>query len=112
MIVQTDGTILLDVHHEKYEQARTHLARFAELEKSPDHFHTYRVTALSLWNAASAGITTKEIIEQLSLISRYDIPNTILRFIEDMIGPINENTSSSRPSSRINVAVRPKRRRA
>ncbi len=86
VIVQTDGTILLDVHHEKYEQARTHLARFAELEKSPDHFHTYRVTALSLWNAASAGITAKEIVDQLSLISRYDIPNTILRFIEDMIG--------------------------
>src|SRR5207248_874401 len=53
LIVQADKSILLEVHNPRYEEARDVLARFAELEKSPDHLHTYRITPLSLWNAAS-----------------------------------------------------------
>lgn len=81
VIVQMDGTILLDVHHEKAEEARMLLAKFAELEKSPDHFHTYRVTSLSLWNSASAGHEPEEILRDLRAFSRYEIPATIQRLI-------------------------------
>ena len=55
LIVQSDRTILLDVHAERTEDARAAILPFAELEKSPEHIHTYQITPLSLWNAASAG---------------------------------------------------------
>src|SRR5438477_318781 len=55
LIVQGDHTVLLEADHPLYSQARDALARFAELEKSPEHVHTYRITPLSLWNAAGAG---------------------------------------------------------
>ncbi len=80
-IVQMDGTILLDVHHERAEEARALLAKFAELEKSPDHFHTYRVTPLSLWNAAAAGHSPQEILSELRSFSRYEVPASIQRQI-------------------------------
>lgn len=83
VIVQMDGSILLDVHHPHMEEARQVLAKFAELEKSPDHFHTYRVTALSLWNAAAAGHSSEEIVTRLSELSRYDVPLAISRFISE-----------------------------
>lgn len=83
VIVQMDGSILLDVHHPQVEAARQVLAKFAELEKSPDHFHTYRVTALSLWNAAAAGHRAAELIEQLKTLSRYELPLPIVRFITE-----------------------------
>jgi len=54
LIVQSDRTLLLDVHCETAEAARQAIVPFAELEKSPEHIHTYRITPLSLWNAASA----------------------------------------------------------
>ena len=54
LIVQSDRTILVEVDHPRYEDARDALARFAELEKSPEHIHVYRLSPLSLWNAASA----------------------------------------------------------
>ena len=83
VIVQMDGSILLDIHNERADDARLMLAKFAELEKSPDHFHTYRVTALSLWNAAAAGHNSVEILEQLRQLSRYEVPSSIARFIRE-----------------------------
>ncbi len=83
VIVQMDGTLLLDIHHPDLDRARSVLARFSELEKSPDHFHTYRVTHLSLWNAASAGANSVEILEDLRAVSRYEVPASIARFIID-----------------------------
>ncbi len=83
VIVQMDGSILLDVHHPRMEEARQVLAKFAELEKSPEHFHTYRVTALSLWNAAAAGHSAADILTELKDLSRYDVPMAILRFISE-----------------------------
>ena len=56
LIVQSDRSLLLEVDNSLYTAARDELARFAELEKSPEHIHTYRITPLSLWNAASAGM--------------------------------------------------------
>ena len=65
LIVQGDRTILLEVDNPLYAEARDALAPFAELEKSPEHIHTYRLTPLSLWNAAAAGMTADAMIEAL-----------------------------------------------
>jgi DNA excision repair protein ERCC-3 len=74
LIVQSDRTLLLDVHCETAEAARQAIIPFAELEKSPEHIHTYRITPLSLWNAASAGLAPKDVVKILKEYSRYDIP--------------------------------------
>ena len=74
LIVQSDRTLLLDVHCETAEAARQAIIPFAELEKSPEHIHTYRITPLSLWNAASAGLTPKDVVKTLKEYSRYEIP--------------------------------------
>ena len=77
LIVQSDRTLLLDVHSESAEAARQAIMPFAELEKSPEHIHTYRITPLSLWNAASAGLTPQNVVETLKEFSRYEIPEGI-----------------------------------
>ena len=74
MIVQSDRTLLLDVHCESAEAAREAIIPFAELEKSPEHIHTYRITPLSLWNAASAGLSVQDVANALKKFSRYEIP--------------------------------------
>lgn len=74
-IVQRDLTVLLETDHPGFEQARETLSRFAELVKSPAGFHTYRVTPLSLWNAAAGGIGTDEIIGTLRELSRWELPS-------------------------------------
>ncbi|HNJ04848.1 MAG TPA: helicase-associated domain-containing protein, partial [Leptospiraceae bacterium] len=56
LIVQSDRSMLLEVDHELFEPCRGAICRFAELEKSPEYLHTYRITPLSLWNAASSGM--------------------------------------------------------
>ena len=77
LIVQGDRTVLLEVNNALYEEARDHLARFAELEKSPEYIHTYRLSPLSLWNAASAGMTADEILEGLTRFSKYSLPENV-----------------------------------
>ena len=85
IIVQSDNTILLEVDNPNFENARDAISPFAELEKSPEHIHTYRVTPLSLWNAASAGLTTGAIIDALGRYSRYDIPEIVLTTIAEQM---------------------------
>ena len=85
LIVQGDSTLLLDVHNSGFEDARTEIAPFAELEKSPEHMHTYKISPLSLWNAASAGITPDLIIERLNRWSRFPVPENIVFSIKDTI---------------------------
>lgn len=85
VIVQSDRSVLLETDNDSFEDARDCLAAFAELVKSPEHIHTYRITPLSLWNAAAAGMTAKNIIEGLERFSRYEIPQNILVEIEDNI---------------------------
>jgi DNA excision repair protein ERCC-3 len=77
MIVQSDKTVLLEVDNPLYEEARDQLARFAELEKSPEYIHTYRITPLSLWNAAAAGMTAEAILEALQRYSKYPVPDNV-----------------------------------
>ncbi|MDR2798443.1 MAG: helicase-associated domain-containing protein [Treponema sp.] len=74
LIVQNDRTLLLDVHVPKAEAARAAIIPFAELEKAPEHIHTYRITPLSLWNAASAGFSPQDIIAVLRAYTRYEVP--------------------------------------
>jgi len=85
MIVQSDRSILLETDSPAFEDARDCLAAFAELVKSPEHIHTYRITPLSLWNAAAAGLTARTIIGGLERFSRYELPQNILVDIEDNI---------------------------
>ena len=85
LIVQSDRTILVEVDHPRYEDARDALARFAELEKSPEHIHVYRLSPLSLWNAASAGLDAAGVLESLESLSKYEIPQNIRREIIDFI---------------------------
>ncbi len=85
LIVQSDRTLLLETNSELYEEARDLISRFAELVKSPEHIHTYKITALSLWNAASSGLYTNDIIHILKSYSKYDIPENIIFEIKDTI---------------------------
>ncbi len=78
LIVQGDGKVLLEARHRRYEEARDFLGRFAELESSPELLHTYRISPLSLWNAASAGMTVAEITEGLKRLSKFDVPQEVL----------------------------------
>jgi DNA excision repair protein ERCC-3 len=83
LIVQSDKSVLLEVDNPKYEDARDSLARFAELVKSPEYVHTYRITPLSLWNAAAMGMTPSEVVEALEEFAKYPIPSNIAREIVD-----------------------------
>ena len=85
LIVQGDKTILLEVNNANYEDARDHLARFAELEKSPEYIHTYRLSSLSLWNAASAGLSAEEILGGLQQHAKYPLPDNVIVEIEEAI---------------------------
>jgi DNA excision repair protein ERCC-3 len=77
LIVQGDRTVLLEVNNPQYEAARDLLSRFAELEKSPEYIHTYRITSLSLWNAAAAGVEAKVIVDGLVTYAKYPLPDNV-----------------------------------
>ncbi len=83
LIVQSDRTLLLDVHAPLAEECRSALIPFAELVRSPEHLHTYQISSLSLWNAASSGFTSDQAIETLEKFSRYEIPEIVLIWIKD-----------------------------
>lgn len=85
LIVQSDNTLLLEVDNDLHEDARDAIAPFAELEKSPEHIHTYRITALSLWNAASSGLDVDQVIERLNRYTRYEIPQTVRATINEQM---------------------------
>ena len=85
LIIQGDRSILLDIHDPKAADARFALIPFAELEKSPEHIHTYRITAMSLWNAAGAGIKPEDILKTLTKFSRFEVPQSILSWMNETI---------------------------
>ncbi len=84
LIIQSDRTILLEVHSPRAEEAREAIAPFAELVKSPEHIHTYRLTPLSIWNARAAGLPINGMIEALEAHSKYDIPEAISQEIRSL----------------------------
>ncbi len=77
LIVQADRSILVEVDNPKYAEARDAIAPFAELEKSPEHIHTYRISNLSLWNAAAAGFTAQQMVDVLRKYTKFPIPNNL-----------------------------------
>lgn len=86
LIVQSDKTLLLEVNNPYFEEARNLLGLFAELEKSPEYMHFYRISPLSLWNAASSKLTYDEIVDTLYKFSKYDVPQNVLVDIREQIG--------------------------
>jgi DNA excision repair protein ERCC-3 len=86
LIVQSDLSLMLEVHHKAAESARSDLITFAELIKSPEHIHTYAISAISLWNAASANVGIEDVIKKLGKWSRYAVPENVIFFIREMGG--------------------------
>lgn len=86
VIVQSDRSVLLEVHNPLYEEARDTLAIFAELEKSPEYIHTYRITPLSLWNAASSGVSLAEVLNGLERFSEFPLPDSVRTEIQQLMG--------------------------
>lgn len=86
LLVQSDHSLLLEVHHPACEACRADIAPFTELEKSPEHIHTYRMSPLSLWNAASAGLGAADILGVLDGRSRYPVPENVRFFVTDTLG--------------------------
>ncbi|MGH3363113.1 MAG: DNA repair helicase XPB [Nocardioidaceae bacterium] len=78
LIVQSDKTLLLEVDHERAQDCRKAIAPFAELERSPEHVHTYRLTPLGLWNARAAGHDAEQVVDTLLTYSRYSVPHALL----------------------------------
>ncbi|MBE7325000.1 DEAD/DEAH box helicase [Nocardioides sp. Y6] len=78
LIVQSDKTLLLEIDHEQAHECRRAIAPFAELERSPEHVHTYRLTPLGLWNARAAGHDAEEVVDTLLTYSRYAVPHALL----------------------------------
>ncbi|MCS4490066.1 DEAD/DEAH box helicase [Corynebacterium sp. ES2794-CONJ1] len=78
LIVQSDKTVLLEIDHPNADVARAALAPFAELERAPEHIHTYRITPLALWNARAAGFDAEQLIDVLDSYSRFPIPQALL----------------------------------
>ncbi|MDA3851509.1 MAG: DEAD/DEAH box helicase [Spirochaetaceae bacterium] len=85
LIVQGDQTLLLDVHSPLFQEAREELSPFAELEKSPEHMHTYRMSPLSLWNAASMGMKEQQLEDILNKYSRYAVPEVVLQYAQGIL---------------------------
>ncbi|MBF6361051.1 DNA repair helicase XPB [Nocardia farcinica] len=83
LIVQSDKTLLLEVDHESADMARQAIAPFAELERAPEHVHTYRITPLALWNARAAGHDAEQVVDALVSYSRYAVPQPLLVDIVD-----------------------------
>lgn len=83
LIVQSDKTILLEVDHAQANEARHAIAAFAELERAPEHMHSYRLTPLGLWNARAAGLDAEQVLDTLLRYSRFPVPHALLVDIEE-----------------------------
>ena len=83
LIVQSDKTLLLEVDHPDAKACRMAIAPFAELERSPEHVHTYRLTPLGLWNARAAGHDAESVVDSLIKFSRYPVPHALLVDVAD-----------------------------
>ncbi|WP_197318816.1 DNA repair helicase XPB [Saccharomonospora sp. NB11] len=86
LIVQSDKTVLLEVDHDLADDARIAIAPFAELERAPEHVHTYRITPLALWNARAAGHDAEQVVDALTTYSRFPVPQPLLIDVVDTMG--------------------------
>lgn len=85
LIIQSDKSLLLEVHSPAFNDARNELIAFSELIKSPEHIHTFAITAISLWNACSSGLSSEEVLNRLARWSKYDIPETVEFYVKEMM---------------------------
>ena len=106
LIVQSDRTLLLDVHSPLADECRNDLIPFAELERSPEHLHTYRLTPLSLWNSTSAGFTAEHTIGILQKYARYEVPQSVSAWIKDTAGRFGKIRMI--PGPKVNVPLKAK----
>jgi len=97
LIVQSDKTLLLEVDHPAAAEARGAIAPFAELERAPEHVHTYRVTPLALWNARAAGHDAEQVVDALVRFSRYAVPQPLLVDVVDTMGRYGRLQLASSP---------------
>lgn len=97
LIVQSDKTVLLEVDHERANEARQAIAPFAELERAPEHIHTYRVTPLALWNARAAGHDAEQVVDALVSHSRFAVPQALLVDIVDTMSATGASSWSRAP---------------
>src|SRR6478736_5282801 len=97
LIVQSDKTLLLEVDHELAGECRRAIAPFAELERAPEHIHTYRVTPLGLWNARAAGHDAEQVVDALVAYSRYPVPHALLVDIAETMARYGRLTLSKHP---------------
>ncbi|MGH3506606.1 MAG: DNA repair helicase XPB, partial [Nocardioidaceae bacterium] len=98
LIVQSDKTLLLEVDHPKARDCRRAIAAFAELERSPEHIHTYRLTPLGLWNARAAGHDAEQVIDALLTWSRYPVPHSLLVDVAETMGRYGRLRLEKHPS--------------
>ena len=97
LIVQSDKTLLLETGHALAGECRRAIAPFAELERAPEHVHTYRVTPLGLWNARAAGHDAEQVVDALVTYSRYPVPHALLVDVADTMGRYGRLTLSKHP---------------
>jgi DNA excision repair protein ERCC-3 len=98
LIVQSDKTLLLEVDHPLADETRTAIAPFAELERAPEHVHTYRVTPLALWNARAAGHDAEQVVDALVTYSRYPVPQPLLVDVVDTMARFGRLTLGNDPA--------------
>jgi DNA excision repair protein ERCC-3 len=98
LIVQSDKTLLLEVDHEQAEACRQAIAPFAELERAPEHIHTYRVTPLGLWNARAAGHDAEQVVDALVTYSRYPVPQSLLVDVAETMARYGRLTLAKHPA--------------
>ncbi|MBI4662100.1 MAG: DEAD/DEAH box helicase [Verrucomicrobia bacterium] len=106
LIVQGDHTVLLEVDNPLYAEARDALARFAELVKSPEHIHTYRVTPLSIWNACAAGESAETIVAALRRLSKYPLPGHVAASVQDFASRYGRLKLTRRDDSSLLLSAR------
>jgi DNA excision repair protein ERCC-3 len=103
--VQSDKTVLVDVHHPQFEEVRRRIISFAELVKTPEHVHFYRITPISLWNSAANGVPLDTIFEFLNRYKKYDIPQNVIDYIRRHYSNYGKVVFESAENERIVVRV-------
>ncbi|MCG7279523.1 DEAD/DEAH box helicase [Corynebacterium imitans] len=98
LIVQSDNTVLLEVAHPDAPKARAALAPFAELERAPEHIHTYRITPLALWNARAAGFDAEQAVDTLERYSRFPVPQPLLISVAETMARYGRLTLVQHPA--------------
>ncbi len=105
LIIQSDMTMLLEVDSPIYGEVRDAVAPFAEIVKSPEHVHTYRITPISLWNAASSGVSPEAVRERLLQYSRYEVPHNLLVEIKDIMGRFGQVRIESHEEAMLTIVT-------